>query len=125
MSKRLLLILAPIALLAFAYLHFEYFPSRVGPTPKAAQTEIDEWAQTMSGGATYYAQVKKVHVSDSSGVAVADVAFSHLYYQAQGVSQRYTGRGEVDFVRVGKIFRPAWAISKVKLVDNEQTFVMN
>jgi hypothetical protein len=125
MSKRLLLVLAPVALFAFVYLHFEYFPSRVGPSLGTAQTELDEWAEKMSAGSTYDAQVKKVRVSDATGVAVADVDFRYLYYEAQGVSQRYTGRGEVAFVRVGKIFRPAWSISKVTLVDNQQTIVMN
>lgn len=119
MSKRLIVPVCAVAALSFVYLHFEFFPGRVGPDRVAAQAEIQQWAQDVSGQ-SFDVSVGRVYARNPSGVSVVDVEFRNFYYEANGLGQRYTGRGQVEFVRVGPMFRPAWTISQVKLVDSGQ-----
>lgn len=120
MSKRLIGLVAAMAAISFVYLHFEFFPGRVGPNRETAQAEIRVWAQKVSGQSFSDLTVKRIHARNELGISVADVEFRQFYYEAKGLGQRYTGEGKVEFVREGGLLRPHWAISQVRLVDNGQ-----
>jgi hypothetical protein len=125
MGKRLFLIIAPLAVLTFVYLHFEYFPGRVGPDLETAQADVNEWAQKVSRQSNCSLRVTKVHPADDAGIAVAEVDVRYLYYEDRGIAQRYVGRAEVGFVRTGRFLRPSWNIRKVTLLDEQKTLVLN
>lgn len=120
MSKRLVVLIAAIVAFSFVYLHFEFFPGRIGPDDEMARAEVKQWARQASGQSYADVSVVRVNARNPSGVSVVDVEFRNFYYEANGLGQRYTGRGQVEFVRVGGMFRPAWTISQVRLVDAQQ-----
>ena len=124
MSKRILLVLAPFAVVTFVYLHFEYFPAHGGPDLKTAQSDVNRWAQEVSRQSNCDLRVKKVRAVDDEGMAIAEVEVRYLYYEADGLAQRYAGPAEVAFVRAGRMFRPSWNIANVKLLDKQQTLGM-
>jgi hypothetical protein len=120
MSRRLVGLVVAIAAFSFVYLHFEFFPSRVGPDPETARTEIQQWVLKAGGQTFSDLSVKRIHARNEAGISVADVEFRQLYYEANGLGQRYTGEGKVEFVRMGRLFRPAWTIARVRLVDKDR-----
>lgn len=124
MSKTLLLIIGSVVILGFVYMHFEWFPGHTGPDRASAQVEIRQWAEQVSGVSNPDVRITHVSVPDGSGVAGVDVAFHNFYYEAGGSGQRYSGKGRVDFVRVGPMFRPRWTISRVTLLDKERPQVL-
>ena len=125
MAKRLFLVIAPLAVLTFVYLHFEYFPGHVGPALETAQADVNQWAQKVSRQSNCDLRVTKVHPADDAGVAIAEVNVRYLYYEADGVGQRYVGPAEVGFVRAGRFLRPSWSIKKITLLDQQKTLVLN
>ena len=117
MSKTVLFVIGSVVILVFLFLHFEWFPAHTAPDRATARTEVTEWARAVSGQNTPDVKIERVHILDDSGVASVEVAVHNLYYEARGTGRHYSGRARVDFVRVGRMFQPRWAISRVTLLD--------
>lgn len=117
MSKTVLVVIVSVVILVFLFLHFEWFPAHTAPDRATARTEVTEWARAVSGQNNPDVRIERVHILDGSGVASVEIAVHNLYYETGGTGYHYSGRARVDFVRVGRMFQPRWAISQVTLLD--------